>query len=169
MFVDRLIVRSHHPRYTLPAMTLGEGEEAQFFFDSPEGVNAISLKDSFNELVFSVGYEAGTHAPYADGDQKNSVVLDPINLSTQLLVLVEKRKEIGKFDNAQIACWCTNFQQTAKVLMVLTVYQLVFNKKWKKVNQNWISKQFLEDIKFFMKGCCWFSWESRKGCIWIRI
>ena len=49
------------------------------------------MNDSFIELVLNVDHEAGTHAPYADGDKKRLVVSDPITLSKELLVKVEKK------------------------------------------------------------------------------
>ena len=78
--VDRPILKCDFIRYTPPPINLVKGDNSHFFIDIPREDSAISLRDSYLELVFNVTYRAGAHARYADGDQIRLVNLGPLAL-----------------------------------------------------------------------------------------
>ena len=78
--VDRHILKCDYIRYTPPSLNLVIGENNQIFVDIPREDSAISLKDSYLELDFSVTHRAGTHSRYIDIDHIRLVNLGPIAL-----------------------------------------------------------------------------------------
>ena len=76
--VDKPILKCDYIRYTPPSLNLVNGENNQIFIEVPRKDSAISLKDSYIELEFSVTHRAGAHDRYADGDIIRLVNLCPI-------------------------------------------------------------------------------------------
>ena len=74
--VDRPILKCDCFRYTPASLNLVNRESNQIFIDKPRHDSAISLKDSYLELDFSVTLRAGAHAWYADGDHIRLVNLN---------------------------------------------------------------------------------------------
>ena len=59
---DGPILKCDYNRDTLPSSNLVNGANNQIFIDIPRQDGAISLKDSYLELSFSVTQKAGAHA-----------------------------------------------------------------------------------------------------------
>ena len=56
------------------------GENNQIFFDIIREDSAVSLRDSYIELVFNVTHRAGAHPRYVDKDHISLVNSGPIAL-----------------------------------------------------------------------------------------
>ena len=90
---DRPILKSDYIRYTPPSLNLVNGGNDQIFIDIPRD-SAISLKDSYLELVFNVTHRAGAHARYVDGDHIRLVHLGPIALFNKYRLASSSGKEM---------------------------------------------------------------------------
>ena len=66
--VARLVVKHDYIRYTPPSLFLVNGENNQINIDIPREDSAISLKDSYLKLDFSVTHRAGALNRYVDDD-----------------------------------------------------------------------------------------------------
>ena len=102
--VDRPILKSDYIRYTPPSLNPVNGEIIQSFIDIPRENRAISLKDSYLELDFSVTHRARAHARYADGDHKKLVNLSPRALFNKYRLTSSSATEIEEIDNALVIC-----------------------------------------------------------------
>ena len=69
-----------------------------------EKINAISLRDSYLQLDFSVTHRAGAHARYADGDEIRLVNLGPIALFNKYRLTSSSGTEIEEIDKAHAIC-----------------------------------------------------------------
>ena len=70
--VDRPILTCDYIRYTPASLNLVNGEKSQIFIDVGREDSAISLKDSYLQLDFSVTHRDGAHARYVDNYRKIS-------------------------------------------------------------------------------------------------
>ena len=59
--VNRPVVKCDYIKYEPPSLYLVNGGNNQIFIDIPREDSAISLKDSYLELDFSVTHRAGAH------------------------------------------------------------------------------------------------------------
>ena len=59
---DRPILKYDYIRYTPPALSHVNGEKTKFSIDIPTEVSAISLKDSYIELIFDVTHRTAAHS-----------------------------------------------------------------------------------------------------------
>ena len=100
--VDRPIIKCDYIRYTPPSLNLVNDEKNQIFIDIPRQDSAISLKDSYLDLDFSVTHRAGAHDRYFDNDHIRLVNLGPIALFNKYTLARSSGKEIEEIDNAHV-------------------------------------------------------------------
>ena len=102
--VGRSILKFDYIRYTPPSLTLVNGKNNQVLIDIPREDSAISLKDSYVEIDFSVTHRAVAHARYVDDDHIRLVNLGPIALFNKYRLASSSGKEIEEKDNAHVVC-----------------------------------------------------------------
>ena len=101
---DRPVLKCDLIRYTPPWLNLVNGENNQIFIDIPRDDSAISLKDSYLELNFSVTHRAGAHNRYVDDDHIRLFNLRAIALFSKYRLTSSSGKEIEEIDNAHVIC-----------------------------------------------------------------
>ena len=90
------------------------GENNQIFIDIPREDSAISLKDSYLEIDFSVTHRTGAHDRYIDDDHIRLVNLGPIALFNKYRLTSSSGKEIEELDNAHVICLMQKLISSAK-------------------------------------------------------
>ena len=76
----------------------------QIIIDIPGEDSAISLRDSYLELDFTVTHRTRAHARCADGDQIRLVNSGPIALFNKYRLTGSSGKEIEEIDKAHVIC-----------------------------------------------------------------
>ena len=112
--VDRPILKNDYLRYFLPSLNLVNGENNQIFIDITRENSAVSLKDSYFEIVFNVTHRAGAHARYADGDQIRLVNLTIIALFHKYRITSSSGEEIEEIDNSHVICSTYNLISSSR-------------------------------------------------------
>ena len=102
--VDKPAVKCDSIRYTPSSLNLVNGEINQIFIDIPRKDSAISLKDNYLEIDFSVTHRVGAHARYVDKDHIRLVNLEPIAFFKKYRLTSSSGKEMEEFDNANVNC-----------------------------------------------------------------
>ena len=98
------MIQCDYISYTPPSLNLVNGENNKFFTDIPRNDGAISLKDSYLDLVFSVTHKTGAHGRYVDDDHLRPVILGPIALFSKYRLKNSSGKKIEETDKAHFIC-----------------------------------------------------------------
>ena len=106
--VDRSFLKCDFISYTPTSLNLVNGERNQIFVDIPGEDSALSLRNCYLDLDFSVTHRAGAQARYADGDHVRIVNLGPIALFNKYRLTSSSGKERKEKDNA--SCYLSNAQ-----------------------------------------------------------
>ena len=99
---DRPIFKSDYITSTPPSLNVVNAENNQVFIDKPREDSAISLKDSYLELDFSVTHRASAHGRCADGSHIKLVNLGRIALFNKYRLTSSSGKEKEEIDNAHV-------------------------------------------------------------------
>ena len=112
--VDRPILKYDYIRYNPLSLNLVNAENNQIFIDMPREDSAITFKDSYLEIDFSVTHRAGGHARYVDDDHIRLVNLGPIALFNKYRLASSSGKELEEIDNARVICLMHNLLSSSR-------------------------------------------------------
>ena len=102
--VDRSFLKCDFISYTPTSLNLVNGERNQIFVDIPGEDSALSLRNCYLDLDFSVTHRAGAQARYADGDHIRGVNLGPLAIFNEYRLTNSSGKEIEEIGNAHVFC-----------------------------------------------------------------